>query len=298
MATIPSPTINRPKPPTPTAAPAKRSVGTASGGSALLFRRETSTERIAPRIVLNCVEGWGKSTCGAQADNPLYLMASIETGYELLLQSGLVPEVSRAVSGSWPDTLATLDEVAASGKQHATIVLDALNGFERQAQEHVCATVFDGDWGERGFAAYAKGYELTAGEWVKLLARLDAIRAKGTTIILLAHCKIRPFKNPEGPDYDRYASNLHEKVWDMTKQWADLVGFGNFYTTVESDKGTKQRKGKAVGGDTRVLYTVRSAAYDAKNRFGMDAMIQMPDDYTKMWETIKNAMNRSNTNVE
>lgn len=247
-------------------------------------------EILPPRIVLNAVEGWGKTTCGAFADSPAFLMANGETGYETLLAFGLVPDVDRAMTETWLDTLATLDAMIVKKIEvYSTLVLDAMNGFERQCQEYVCQEHFDGDWGERGFAGYAKGYELTVGEWIKLLARLDQIRARcKTTILVLSHCKIKPFKNPEGPDYDRYASNCHDKVWDATKQWADAVLFGNFLTgTLGNDP---KKKTKAVGDDTRIVQSVRSAAYDAKNRFGISKHIEIPDDPSKAWSTIWKAI--------
>jgi hypothetical protein len=50
------------------------------------------------------------------------------------------------------------------------------------------------------------------------------------------------------------------------KEWADALLFGNWKTQVaEKDNG----KERLVGGKTRVLFCNRSAAYDAKNRYGL-----------------------------
>lgn len=287
--TVPPQRKTPPTPPSPSkAAPIQPS------GHASAFGRE----RIAappPRIVLNAVEGWGKTTCGSYTKNPALLMASGETGYMTLLEHGLVPDIDRTATVSWTDTLATLDEMVADGDSHSTLVLDALNGFERQCKDFVCASHFDGDWGERGYAGYAKGPELSSIEWVKLLARLDAVRARCVaTILFLSHCKVRPFRNPEGPDYDRYSSDVHEKIWDATKQWADAVFFGNFLVaTIETDP---KKKTKAVGDDTRILHTTRSASYDAKNRFGMSGIITLPNDPSASWATIEHAINERKSN--
>lgn len=289
------PPSNKPKaparPPPADAQPAKQTVS----AEPAKFGREVCA--LPPRIVLNAVEGWGKTTAGSQCPKPAILQADSETGYQMLLQAGLVERIDCATSTSWPQTLATLDAMIAAPKAHNSLVLDALNGFERQCQQYVCAESFKGDWGEKGFGGYQRGFELTSIEWIKLLARLDLLRSTHKMmILLLSHCKIRPFKNPEGPDFDRYASNVHEKVWDATKQWADAVLFGNFFTAVASDD-PKQRKGKGKGGDQRVLYAVRSAAYDAKNRMGMEAILEIPDDYTQVWATIETAMNRRTTDA-
>jgi hypothetical protein len=56
----------------------------------------------------------------------------------------------------------------------------------------------------------------------------------------------------------------------------DSVLFANFkvYT-----KGKEGQKHKAVGDGTRVMYTDRRPAYDAKNRFGLP--LEMPLSYTE-----------------
>lgn len=280
--------------PPPSSPPSRLPSPASSSKTEPLAFSKSQTVASPPRIIINAVEGWGKTSLGSFAPKPAILMTNDETGYFVLRESGLVPEVATAVTSAWPETLATLDALAIADKGPETLVLDAMTGFERLCQRHVCATQFkrtsDGelDWGEKGFGSYAKGYELTSIEWVNLLAKLDMVRAAHKcTIILLSHCKIRPFKNPEGPDFDRYASNVHEKIWDTTKQWADAVLFGNFLTAVSDEK-----KRKAVGGDTRVLYATRSAAYDAKNRYGMESIIQMPNDHSQMWNAVATAMKR------
>lgn len=278
----------------PQSPPSSRAASTSvAGGTAATFGREGGTQK--PKIVLYAVEGWGKTTCGAYSQNPAILMASNETGYLTLLQNGLAPDVDRAVSDTWPQTLATVDAMLADSQGHQTLVVDALTGFERQCQEFVCHTHFGGDWGEKGFASYGRGYDMAAGEWLKFLARLEQLRNRcNMTIVLLSHCKIKSFKNPEGPDYDRYTSNLHEKVWDATKQWASTVLFGNFLVaTLETDA---KKKSKAVGGVDRAIYPTRTAAYDAKNQFGLVDPIQLPDDPSQSWSTIWKALNERNVN--
>ena len=118
-----------------------------------------------PRLILNAVEGWGKTTAGAYAPDPAILMARGESGYTTLLGVGSVPAVPTATVDSWQKLLGLLDQLVA-GTDRKTLVLDALGGFERLCQEHVCACDFDGDWGERGFMSFQKGYELSATEWL------------------------------------------------------------------------------------------------------------------------------------
>ena len=216
------------------------------------------------------------------------LMASGETGYLTLLGSGLVPNVPRVSLDTWAETLDMCDQLLADPQGRTTIVLDALGGFERQCHQHVCTRDFRGVWGDHGFNSYQKGYEISVGEWLKLLAKLDAIRhAHGCTIMLLSHTIVRPFKNPLGDDFDRYIADCHQKTWGVTHKWADAVLFGTFYTVVETPTGGR---GKGVGGTQRVLYTERRDAYDAKCRYKMPETITIPNDPARAWPAIWSAI--------
>jgi len=239
-----------------------------------------------PRIILNAVEGWGKTSCGSYTPNPAIIMAAGETGYETLLHAGRVPDVSAAYVSNWGELLALLKSIEDGGSV-GTIVIDALGGIERMCHEAVCNRDFAGDWGEKGFLSFHKGYDLSIRDWLIFIAALDRLHARGCGILLLSHCKIKQFKNPVGPDYDRYVADVHDKTWSVTSKWADAVLFGTFYTVVEGGStGAKPRKGKGIGGSERVLYTERRDAFDAKNRFGMPEIIDIPADPTQIWSTI------------
>ena len=98
-----------------------------------------------------------------------------------------------------------------------TLVIDTINGVERLCHENVCHEHFGDDWGDSGFAGYARGPRLAVPDITMLLGRLDALRtAKGMSIILLAHATTATFKNPEGPDCDRYTPALHKDTLERT----------------------------------------------------------------------------------
>lgn len=285
----PPPNGTAPKSPPPP--PARSSAPTASKVAAPKWGKMEAKFQ-PPRIIVNAVEGWGKTSLIAHADKPLIIMASGETGYETLLGAGLVPSVDAAKIEAWPELLALIDELIATDTGHQTIGLDAGGGFERMCHQHACNRDFGGDWGERGFGSFQKGYDVSVNDWLQLLQRLDRLRdTHGCTIVMLSHCRVRPFKNPLGADFDRYVSDMHDKTWAVTAKWADDVLFGNFFTVVETKKGgaaESLKKGKGIGGTQRVVYTQRRDAYDAKNRHNLPECIDIPDDASQSWPTLWN----------
>ena len=282
-------------PGTPTAPPRRmtqRDAAQAAGEPVIKLGRLEPTFK-PPRIVLTAVEGWGKTSCAAFAPEPAILMAKGETGYETLLGSGLVPCVLTAEVPGWRGLLALLDSMAAQPTlEIKTLALDALGGFERLCHEHVCNRDFEGNWGEKGFAGYQRGFDLAVTDWLRLLQRLDRLRDRGVTVLLLSHVQIRPFKNPLAEDYDRYVADVHHKTWAVTHQWADAVLFGQFVAVINKDRPT-DKKGKGIGRTERILCCERRDAYDAKNRYGMPAEIDIPDDPSRTWPTIWEALTKT-----
>jgi hypothetical protein len=254
----------------------------------------TEGNKLPSRVVLHGVEGVGKTSFAANAPNPIGLMARGETGLETLIDAGQVkPTAHFPELQTWTDTLEALDALLVENHDHKTLVLDAINGFERLCHEHVCATMFNNDWGKSGFQSYMQGYDASLPEWRGFLTRLDAIRAQRKMAILcLCHTKVTPFRNPEGADYDRYQPDMHHKTWSLTHRWADIVMFANFYTVVidEVKQGKGAAKGKGGGGKERIMFTERSAAFDAKNRNGLPQEISMGSSAAESWSNFLTAM--------
>lgn len=237
---------------------------------------------------MNGVEGVGKTTIGAYAPKPAILMAGSETGYRTLFNYDRAPKCPCMQLESWTDTLTTLQDLEGeAGAPFETIVLDAFGGFERQCHWHVCQGKYGGDWGEKGFEAYQRGYKESVGEWEKLLASCNRIRTRhNAMILLLSHTTVRLFNNPNGSDFSRYEPDVDRRTWSRTHRWSDAVFFLTFHTYTEEDKG----KHKGKGGTERILYTERRDPWDAKNRFGMKPDIDMPNDPKLMWSTIETAI--------
>lgn len=272
------------KQPIMTAPPPPKSASV--NGSTATFG-ERAAKFLPPRIVLNAVEGWGKTSTAAYATKPAIIMARGDTGYDTLLGAGLVPSVPVSIASDWNDVLHLVRNFPI--EERKVCVIDAMGGVERLMHEHVCQRDFQGDWSEKGFFSFQKGYDVSVNEWIILLQELDRLQTNGVATVILSHIQVKEFRNPMGADFDRYISDVHPKTWSATHKWADLVLFGTFAIVVDKvDK--RQNKGKGIGGTQRVLYCERRDAFDAKNRYGMPAEIDVPDDPAQVWPMIINAM--------
>lgn len=254
-----------------------------------LLSQITDTGRHRPdSMIVYGVEGIGKTSFAAQAPDPLVIMTRGETGLETLMRSGALkpvrhfPEVE-----SYTEFMNILDAVLEGDTGAKVLIVDCINGLAQLCAEHVCATKFNGDWGVKGFGEFGVGYATTLEEWAKVLKKLDSIRNKGIGIICTAHAQVKSFSNPEGNDYDRYTPDMNIKLWGATAKWADIILFMNYFTSVTREGF----KNKGKGGDIRMAYAQRTAAWDAKNRHNMPASFSLGNSAAEGWENFKVAKN-------
>jgi hypothetical protein len=239
--------------------------------------KKREAKRVAPRIIFAAVEKFGKTSLASYADEPLLLMARGENGYDTLLASGLVPQIPAEIVNSTDDLYGWLDHVIANPACCKTLILDVFGGFERMLQEDVCNKNYGGDWGDKGFRNYMVGYTVTAAEWDKTLARLDKIHELGITVLILSHVTQKQATNPLGNNYQKYASDVHEKVWDATARWVDAIMFGIFDVEVVG-KDTGSGKGNKAKDVNRMIYAGKQAALPTGNRLGIEPVFMLPDN--------------------
>lgn len=253
---------------------------------------QTKSDSLPNRYVLHAREGFGKTSLAAYTPKPIFLQTRGETGLDTLINNGQLPETPHFPEiQSWEDFLSTIRLLTEEDHEYKTLVIDTVNGAERLCYEFVCQREFNGDWGERGFSSYMKGYEVSLPEWKMFLNSLDDLRrARKMTIFMLTHTKIKTFKNPEGSDYDRWAPDMHEKCWGLTHKWSDAILFGNFETIVKADKNDATKKGKAAATSARILYTQQRPAFDAKNRMGLPEEIEMGSSAQEGWNNLAAAI--------
>lgn len=208
------------------------------------------------------VEGVGKSTLGAGLPEPLFLCA--ESGTEQLDVARL-PEPR-----AWSEVLGALDELAAGGHGYQSVVVDTVDWLEPLLWDHLCTKH---KWSSIEAPGYGKGYVEALSEWRQLLRRLDQVRAAGLHVLLLAHATVRRVSPPDLEAYDRYSLKVNEKAAALVREWADAVLFAQYELTTA--KGRTDRVARAYSTGERVLRTVYSASWDAKNRWGLPETVPL-----------------------
>lgn len=242
------------------------------------------------RYTIYGCEGCGKTSFAAYTPRPIFIQTKGETGLDALIDSGRLPEIPHFPEmQSFGDLMAAIEELTIQPHEYGTLVIDTINGAERLCHEEVCRRDFGGDMTDKGFMGYMRGYEVSLVDWRNLLSALDSLREKRRmAIVCLCHAKVKPFRNPVAADYDRYAADMHDKTWGLTHKWSDAVLFCQF-ETFNTEKDSK-KKGKAIGGQTRIMHTEHHAAFDAKNRQGLPPEIDMGTSGQGAWENFKAAL--------
>lgn len=240
--------------------------------------------------------GFGKTSLAAFAPKPIFIKTRGETGLDTLINSGQIPPTpSLPEITSWVDLLAGIAMLKREEHPYKTLVIDTANGAERLCHEFICERDFSGEWGDKGFTGYMRGFEVSLAEWRMFLNSLDELRKeKAMTIFFLMHAKVKTFKNPSGLDFDRYMPELHEKTWTLTKGWLDCILFGNLEVSVHSSKRDASdplKKGKAADLSPRIIYAnSNNATYDAKNRLGLPDEIECGETAKEAWTNLAKAI--------
>jgi hypothetical protein len=213
------------------------------------------------RAVIYGTEGIGKSTLAAAFPAPVIL--DTEEGTHHL-------DVARVSIGSWDELRAAVAEIGSKPSEFKTVVIDSADWAERLLIESLL--VEHKQKSIEGFG-FGKGYTILAEGFGRFLTQCDALIGVGLNVAFVAHSKVQRTSPPDMADgFDRYELKLTKQTAPLLKEWCDLLAFCNYKTTVS--EGSDGRK-KATGGKRRLMHLERAAAWDAKNRYGLDAELPM-----------------------
>lgn len=162
------------------------------------------------------------------------------------------------------------------------LVLDSMTGMELLCFHYHCREYFEGNWTKEGFYAFQQGPKNAAKtDWPRLLDAIDAVRKSGISVVFIGHSQVKTQNNPVGPDYDQYMPIIDKETWAQTARWAKCILFQTFdLSLVSKGKGGNikeqvNKKAKALGTGSRLLYTQPAAGYVAGNRWGLEDAIDL-----------------------
>lgn len=218
-----------------------------------------------PRVLLYGVEGIGKSTFGSEAPKPIFIQT--EDGLDEI-------ECDRfPLATKLDDVFTSLKTLRTEPHDYETVVIDSLDWLERLVWDKLCEQYSVASI-EKVDGGYARGYMLALTMWRELLDHLNALRARGMVIILIAHSKVERFEDPESSPYDRYSPRLHKHAGALINEWCDAVLFATRKMRTQSEDAGFNRKrtvAHAIGkdGGERIMRAYGSPSCVAKNRYGI-----------------------------
>ena len=233
-----------------------------------------NTELLPPRIMLYGPHGLGKTTFGAGAPNPIFILTEDGLGqieadhFPLATTFSQVQEALASLTGE---------------HDFQTVVIDSLDWLDNLVWEEI-NTKYDAK-----DLAYGKGAVIAADYWRKVLDTLNVLRSKGMASILLAHCEIKRFDSPEVEPYERYQPKLQARSSALVQEWCDMVLFTNYKTLVKTtDIGFNNKVTRGTSTGERIMHTNERPAYLAKNRYNL------PDQLPLEWSALAEAITGNN----
>lgn len=216
--------------------------------------------RRAQKVVVYGSEGVGKTCFAASFPDPVFI--DTEGG-------SLHYDVARYDRPtSWAMLMEQVEHARANSPSGSTLVVDTLDWAEKLCVEHVCA---DNHWANIEEPGWGKGYAVVRETFAKFLDALSMVADRGVTVVCTAHARVDKYEPPEAAAaYDRWSLKLNDSkkssISAIVKEWADALLFANYKTNIEIGP---DKKAKGTGGTRRILCCNHTAAYDAKNRWGL-----------------------------
>ncbi len=223
------------------------------------------------RVVIYGPEGIGKSTLAASnMPQPLFLdtedgtcqldvdRVDIRTVEELRDVVGqLLTQVRQGVCG------------------YRSVVLDTADRLWQMCAEDVCRA---NGWASIEAPGYGKGYAMAAEKFRGVFLGFDMLMRGGLNVCIVCHAKVERVTPPDNSEYTKYCLKIAapnrqaEASRDFIKEWCDCLLFCHY--DVEVNKEERRAVG-AKNEAARVVSTVPSPAWEAKNRFNLPSELPM-----------------------
>lgn len=227
------------------------------------------------RVLIYGREGVGKSTFGAKADSPVFITPEGGTDQLTNMHGGPVDEMPNV--STFDGVKKAVKDLITQPHDFKTLTLDSADWIEK-----VCHAKIIGNSNKdiiRVNGGYSAGLRESEALHRELIADLSELRdKKGMNIIVTAHAQVKDVKDPEMmSDYDGYQIKCDERVSSLWREWVDAMFFVRFATFIKISEETA--KARALGDDTRTVYTIQRPAFQAKNRYGMPPQMSFTENF-------------------
>lgn len=235
---------------------------------------------------MHSVEGLGKTTLLAHF--PKVLIVGNERG----VPRDLPFSVATMPINGWLDMFDTVASLRHDEHDFLTLGIDTVDWLEPHIHKFVCErdSGRKTEMNPRGEPllsiedyGFGKGYIVAEEEFRRLIYELDILQVeRGMHVVMLMHSHVVNFKNPSGPDFDRWEPKCHKRISKVVVEWSENFLFGHFETSVgkipeEQAKKKDQARPKGISTGRRLLGTRNNAMYDAKNRHAFPEIIELED---------------------
>jgi len=244
-----------------------------------------------PRIIIYGPSGIGKSTFGASAPNPIFIVTEDGLGD---IEVPRLPKEGTAKDFNY--VLECLESLIEGEHDFKTLVIDSLDWLEPLVQEATCKRLKIDSIEAMG---YGRGYVECMSDWKQFFDAITCLRdTKNMNIIMIAHSAIVKIEDPVHPAYDKSSLKLHKKASAKAEEYADIIAFCALRTLVTTEKeGFNNTRNRAISTGERIMNLSPTAAFVAKNRF------RTPDTLPLDWEELEpylpgNAKKSEQTNKE
>lgn len=283
--------------PTPAPRPAAAATTKPAAPKSKLGQVKRGKLGLPPRVLVYGVEGVGKSSLAADA-GALFLDIEGGSGELDVARYPFNPgDLDEFKPRNYEQILEAIDDLDANPNHgFSSIALDTWDAIEGHIHAYLCKKS-KVDSIERVGGGFGKGYRAAIEEIRRFQSKLDLLRAKGMTIIGIAHCQPSTFKNPDGPDFDRYQLKVYDgktaSFAGQLKEWCEVVAFIRFEGGAKKEEDEKRARGWSSG--RRLVQLAREAAWDAKWRLTVPMDMEFELDAVHPWAPFADAIERART---
>jgi len=214
----------------------------------------------------------GKTTLACDFPNPI--MIDIERGSKNIN----VKRIPYEKLNTFSDVMGILNQLNTEKHKYETVIIDTLDGLELWANAEACQ---ENGWKSVGEAGFGKGYDAAYAKFIQFFNLISKLNEK-MHVVLVCHSQVKAINDPtKNQEYHKHGLKLRDKTESFAKEQAGLI---LFCTQEVNLKENQNKKAKAYGDGTLVMFTQGRPSHEGKNRYNLP--YKLPVSYEALKEAI------------